>query len=337
MELHHGSTGQRPADGDRPDPAVDATGVAVGSDVTATFSEAVSGVSTTTFQLRLATGGSALAATVTRNGTTNQWILNPIGTLQAGTHYTATLTGGTTAIRDSAGAALTTTSWSFTTAAPVNAPPTVTSRSPVVDATGVSTTSNVTATFSEAVSGVSATTFQLRLATGGSALAATVTRNGTTNQWILNPSSTLQAGTRYTATLTGGTTAIRDSAGAALTTTSWSFTTAAPVTTPPTVTSRVPGSSATNVSRTANLSATFSEAVSGVSTTTFQLRLASGGSAIAATVTRNGSTNQWILNPSSTLLARTQYRVTLTGGASAIRDTAGAPLTTTSWTFTTGS
>jgi len=42
------------------------------------------------------------------------------------------------------------------------------------------------------------------------------------------------------------------------------------------------------------------------------------------------------MNPNVNLVANTQYRVTLTGGAGAIRDLAGAPLATTTWTFTTG-
>ena len=45
-------------------------------------------------------------------------------------------------------------------------------------------------------------------------------------------------------------------------------------------------------------------------------------------MTRNGTTNQWILNPNSTLASRTTYRVTVTGGTGAIRDAAGNPLTT---------
>ena len=53
-------------------------------------------------------------------------------------------------------------------------------------------------------------------------------------------------------------------------------------------------------------------------------------------MTHNGTTNQWILNPDSTLASRTTFTVTLTGGTGAIRDTAGNPLTTVSWTFTTG-
>ena len=121
---------------------------------------------------------------------------------------------------------------------------------------------------------------------------------------------------------------------------SWTFTTAAAPadTTAPTVTARSPSSNATEVSRTGNITATFSEPVNGVSGTTFVLRTGSGtnGSIVAATVTRNGTTNQWILNPNSTLASRTTYRVTVTGGTGAIRDAAGNPLTTVSWTFTTG-
>jgi hypothetical protein len=53
-------------------------------------------------------------------------------------------------------------------------------------------------------------------------------------------------------------------------------------------------------------------------------------------VSRNGTTNQWILNPGTTLAANTKFTVTLTGGTANIHDTAGNPLTTASWSFTTG-
>ena len=146
--------------------------------------------------------------------------------------------------------------------------------------------------------------------------------------------------TPYTATLTGGASAIRDAANNPLATVSWTFTTAAAPadTTAPTVTARSPSSNATSVSRTGNITATFSEPVTGVSGTTFALKTGSGtdGATVTATVTRNGTTNQWILNPNTTLASRTTYTVTLTGGAAAIRDAAGNPLTTTSWSFTTG-
>ncbi len=193
----------------------------------ATFSEAVNGVTTTTFAIRptSAPASAPIAGTVTRNGTTNQWILNPNANLAANTSYTVTLTGGAAAIRDLAGAPLATTTWSFTTAAaPVNVAPTVIARAPAVNATGVAVANNITATFSEAVNGVSGTTFQLRNP-AGALIAAVVSRNGTTNQWILNPNANLAANTTYTVTLTGGAAAIRDLAGAPLVTTTWSFTT----------------------------------------------------------------------------------------------------------------
>ena len=50
---------------------------------------------------------------------------------------------------------------------------------------------------------------------------------------------------------------------------------------------------------------------------------------------RNGTTNQWILDPGPTLASRTTYTVTLTGGAAGIKDAAGNPLSTISWSFTT--
>ena len=223
-------------------PAVNAIGVAVGGNVTATFSEAVQGVNTTTFQLRNA-AGTAIAGAVTQAG--NVWTLNPNADLAAGTTYTVTLTGGATAIRDLAvpAAPLVTTTWSFTTAAAVNAPPTVTARAPAVGATGVPVGNDITATFSEAVHGVSNTTFIVRSnAAPGTVIAATATQNGTTNQWVLNPTADLAANTTYTVTLTGGAAAIRDLANAPLATTTWSFTTAAAVVVnaPPTVTARAP-------------------------------------------------------------------------------------------------
>ena len=42
------------------------------------------------------------------------------------------------------------------------------------------------------------------------------------------------------------------------------------------------------------------------------------------------------INPSATLAANVQYRVTITGGAAAVRDLAGNPVATRTWVFTTG-
>ncbi|HSU45996.1 MAG TPA: S8 family serine peptidase [Arthrobacter sp.] len=221
------------------------------------------------------------------------------------------------------------------TDAPASAPapaPTVTSVSPAAKATAVAAGTNVSATFSAAVQGVSGGTFVLRTAAGAT-IAASVTYNATTMTATLDPAASLAPDASYTASLVGGASAIRDAAGTPLASISWTFTTGPA----PTVTSYSPGSNALLVRRSSNASATFSEAVQGIGGTTFTLKNASTGAVVAASVYRNGTTNQWILNPQEPLAAKTRYTVTLTGGTAGIRDLAGNPLAGRSWQFTTGS
>ncbi|MGH2474243.1 MAG: Ig-like domain-containing protein, partial [Candidatus Limnocylindrales bacterium] len=130
-------------------------------------------------------------------------------------------------------------------------PPTVSTRSPASGATGVPTGTNVSATFSEAVTGVSASTFTLE-GPGGS-VAATVSYNAGTHTATLDPNATLTASTTYTAHLTSG---IADLATNPLAATDWTFTTAVADTTAPTVTQRSPVPAATAVATGADLTAT---------------------------------------------------------------------------------
>ncbi len=102
-------------------PIANATGVAVGSSVTATFSEPLDAatVNATTFELRNSSG-VLVPASVGYDGPTNTATLAPTSVLTGSTTYTATLRGGATdpRIKDLAGNALAATStWSFTTAA----------------------------------------------------------------------------------------------------------------------------------------------------------------------------------------------------------------------------
>src|SRR4051794_12918871 len=92
-------------------PAANATGVAVSTNILATFNEDVAGV-LGNFTLRAA-GGTNVSAVVTYNATTHVATLNPAANLAQGATYTATLTGGSTAIRDLAGNPFATTTWSF--------------------------------------------------------------------------------------------------------------------------------------------------------------------------------------------------------------------------------
>lgn len=217
--------------------------------------------------------------------------------------------------------------------APAPAPaPTVTATSPGAQSTAVPVASNVTATFSTDVQGVGAGSFVLRNA-AGTAIPATVSYNASTRTATLDPSASLAADGTFTATLTGGSTGIRDAAGTPLASTSWTFITGPA----PTVTGFTPGSNALLVRRSNNISVIFSEAVQGVSTATFTVKNAATGAVVAAAVVRNGTTNQWILDPQYALSAKTKYTVTVTGGGTAIRDLAGNQLATLTWQFTTGS
>ena len=107
-----------------------------------------------------------------------------------------------------------------TSAPPSNPAPTITSRSPASGATGVSLATSVSVRFSEAVQGVSASTFVLRDAVTGSVLAATVTYDGTTHQAVLRPSQSLSLGRAYRVSLSSS---IRDGGGASLAFTTWTF------------------------------------------------------------------------------------------------------------------
>ncbi len=301
-------------------PASGASGVAVNTAVTATFSEAVQNVSTTTFTLRAGTTSVSGSATVSGSTAT----FTPSAPLAYSTTYTATLTTGVTDLANNALA--TAYSWSFTTgAAPDTTPPTVSSTNPANGATGVATNAAVTASFSEAVKNVSATTFQLRA--GATSVAGTVSLSGTTATFT--PSAPLAYSTTYTATLTTGVTDLANNALAAAY--SWTFTTgAAPDTTPPTVSVTSPVSGATAVPVSTTVSATFSEAVKNVSTATFTLR--AGATSVAGTVTLSGTTATF--TPSAPLAYSTTYTATISTGVTDLANNALAAAY--SWSFTTG-
>jgi hypothetical protein len=205
-------------------PGINATGVAVATNVLTTFSENVNGVSGTTVTLRNTATNALIPAAVTYNAVTRVATLDPTVNLTNNTQYTVTLTGGAAAIRDIAGNPLVTTSWNFTTVAVVN-PPTLTARTPAINAVGVARASNVTATFSRFVQGVNTTTMTLQQVSNNAVVPGTVAFNFLTNIATLNPTPTLLPNTQYRVTLTGGPAAIRDLLGVPFTTTTWTFTT----------------------------------------------------------------------------------------------------------------
>ena len=222
--------------------------------------------------------------------------------------------------------------------------PTVTAIAPASAATGVSRTTAVTATFSEAMdaSTISSSTVELRNS-ANTLVLGTVTYNASTQVASLVPSAALAGSTTYTVTVRGGATdpRVKDVAGNALAASrTWSFTTVAADTTPPTITAISPSSGATFVSRTANVTATFSEAMdaSTISTSTVELR-SSGGTLVSAVVTYDAANRTMTLNPNPTLSSLTTYTVTIRGGATdpRVKDAAGNALTNNgTWSFKTG-
>jgi hypothetical protein len=203
--------------------------------------------------------------------------------------------------------------------------PSVTAKAPAINSLMVSQTANVTATFSEAITGLGAAFFTLKNS-AGALIAAPVTWNATTRVAILNPNATLAADRKHTATLTAG---ITDIAGNPIAANSWTFTTGLR----PTVTATTPGAGRTGVPRTANFAAYISENVTGVGAGSFTLRKAGSTAVIPAAVTYNSVTKGATLNPNTTLAANTRYTAALT---TAIKDGAGNPLLPASWSFTTG-
>ncbi len=110
------------------------------------------------------------------------------------------------------------------TLAPDAEPPTIVGQSPIPGATGVSRSSNVSATFSEPIdqATLTGTSFTLTQQGAGSPVAATVSYNSATETATLDPSADLAPGAVYTARVT---TAVTDAAGNHLAADStWSFT-----------------------------------------------------------------------------------------------------------------
>src|SRR5271166_6453297 len=249
-------------------PVSGATGVATNSSMTATFNEAMqaSTITTTNFVLK-SSGGGTVTAAVSYNSTTYTATLTLSALLANSTTYTATINN----VLSSSGVAMTGPfNWSFTT----GPAPAVTSETPNSGATGVATSTALTATFNEAVQAATITSSNLVLkSSSGATVPATVSYNSSTNTATLTPSALLANSTTYKATVNG----VEDTAGDPMAAPySWSFTTAAGLA--PGVISQTPASGAMGVATNSSVTATFNEAVqaSTITTTNFAFKGPSG-------------------------------------------------------------
>jgi O-glycosyl hydrolase len=312
-------------------PANSSTGVAITSDVTATFSEAMnsSTITSSTFTLT-PQGGSAVPATVSYDIGSMTATLTPTVQLTNNTVYTATITTG---VQSSGGIALGSNyTWSFTTAAATVTAPSVAAVTPTNASTSAAINTTVTATFNEAMdsSTINASTLTLT-GPGNTSVQGIVAYNPGTSVATFTPAANLAYNTAYTATIS---TAVKSSGEVALAAPdTWSFTTvAAPV---PAVTVSIPANGATGVNVGNALTATFSQPMnsSTITASTFTLT-GPGNAAVSGLVTYNTGTSTATFTPNASLAYSSSYTVTITTGATS---SAGAALAANYvWTFTTG-
>ena len=210
-------------------------------------------------------------------------------------------------------------------------PPQVTSTVPPADATGVSPYDPISATFNEAIKADTLTSDSFVLVGPAGAINGSVSYAAGTYTASFTPAAYLDPYTRYTATLT---TAIQDLAGNALSAPyTWSFTTGAADTTPPTVSGRSPGPDATAVPLSASVVITFSESMAASSFTADTLYLSGPYGKVPASLTFNATQTVVTLDPTASLLPLQRYTVTL---KAAVTDRVGNPLGTDEvWSFTT--
>jgi len=307
-------------------PANGATGVPVGSKLSATFSTAMNPSTITASTFTIAQGTAPVSGVVTYVGTTATF--TPASALAPLKTFTATITTGA---EDLAGNALAGNYvWSFTTGASTSTTlPTVISTVPATGASGVPVGNRLSATFSEAMdpSTISASTFTLMQ--GITSVSGTVSYVGVTATFA--PSSGLIPGAAYTATVTSGA---KDLAGNALAGNYiWSFTAGSSTnTSAPTVISTTPANGALGVATGSDIAATFSGPMNPLTITSATFTLQQGATPVSGTVTYIGTTAT--LAPSSSLAPDTAYTATITNGA---QDLAGNALAGNYvWSFTTG-
>lgn len=300
--------------------------VPLNTSISASFNEAmtVSTVSAVTFTLKR--GATSVPGAVTYSGGLGA-ILSPASVLLPNTVYTAMISTGA---EDLAGNGLAANFvWSFTTGATIDAtPPVVASTLPLNGASQVAVNATISAVFSEAIDPTTLSTASVLLKRGATAITGTVSHSG--NAVVFTPTVALANNAEHTVTITSAVTDL--SGNILLQPKVWSFTTVSSTDAiAPIVVSVIPANTASAIAVSANVSATFSEAMNAgtISTSTFTLK--QGATVVPGAVTYSGLTASF--NPTSNLVVNTIYTASITTGA---RDAAGNSISTDYvWTFTT--
>lgn len=251
----------------------------------------------------------------------------PASSLQNDVTYTVSATTG---VRDVAGNALSAFGSTFRTSAapppPDAIPPTVLSSVPVDGSTNVAINTPIRINFSEPMNASTINGSTIFLSGPGGTVAGTVSYDNSALSATFVPSAALQNSTTYTLVATTG---VKDVEGNnMLSQFPAAFTTIAtlppPDTTPPTVTSTVPATGATNVSVITPIRVTFSESMTASTIDATTITLSVVGVSIGGSVSYDASSRTASFTPSAGLLAENQtYIVTVTTG---VRDAAGNPM-----------
>jgi ice-binding like protein/Big-like domain-containing protein len=322
-------------------PLANATGVAINTLISASFSEPMDPLTVTTANFSLACpAGTPITGTVGYAVNGNVATFTPASNLPPNTACSATITTGVTDAAHNAMANAFT--WVFTTGAtPDTTRPTVSSTTPLANATGVAINSLITASFSEPMDPQTLTTANFTLACPtGTPITGTVGYAVNGNVATFTPANPLPANTNCSATVTSGVTDVAHNAMASAFT--WVFTTgAAPDTTPPTVLSTNPAAGAVGVCMNKALNVTFSEPMDPLTITTATVTLATTpGVSVTGLVSYDSQTNTATFKSTANLTGSpaTNYTATIQGGANGVKDIAGnALIVDYTATFTTDS
>ena len=210
-------------------------------------------------------------------------------------------------------------------------PPVVASASPAAGSTGIALIAAISATFSKPVAPSS---LAFTVAAGGQPIAGSATVVGSVATF--RPTAALPPSAVVTATIAGA----KDLAGNALAASyRWSFTTsAAPDTTPPTVTATSPLADATAVSPRSSIRVTFNEAMAPASITQHSFTIIGPmGAAVSGLVSYDAQTWVATFQPASPFASDTHFTARVTGGAAGVADLDGNRLAYDfSWGFTSG-
>ena len=330
-------------------PQDNATAVAVSVNLALTFSENVSAVSGKNVVIHKASDDSVVASIDAADSKISivgaVVTINPSADLVGSTDYYVLVDAG--AFKDAAnnvyGGQASKTAISFSTVD--TTAPTLSSFTPLDNATAVALGSNVVLTFSENVTAVAGKNLVIYKASDDSVvttIAATDAQVSITGGVVtINPSADLTNGTEYYLLVDAG--AFKDADnnvyGGQASKTAISFTTVD--TTAPTLSSFTPLDNATAVAQGTNVVLTFSENVSAVSGKNVVIYKASDNSVVATIAATDAKVSiaggVVTINPSADLASATEYYVLVDAGAfkDAANNVYGGQASTTAISFTT--